>query len=218
MFNRTIRERGMWRAWTKTGQSLELSWGRPCPVGLAFGQHRCSKHIRIGLGLVQVFIPRGIDPNGDNYGFGDEPKYGAEISREFGAIVNWGTRRWQRDLPFRIVTLVWEYEGEDGQWHSKRGTPAKTEQHTYTYVLRSGEKQIRCATIHRERWVLGRKVLHKLGWPKQKRMYIEVSFSGEVGERSGSWKGGCIGCGYRMLDGETPLDALRRMERERDFV
>ena len=46
---------------------------------------------------------------------------------------------------------------------------------------------------------------------------IGVSFDGEVGEETGSWKGGCVGCGYEMLPGEVPLDTLRRMERDRKF-
>ena len=41
---------------------------------------------------------------------------------------------------------------------------------------------------------------------------------GAPGERNGSWKGGVLGCGWDMLKGETPLDTLRRMERERRFT
>jgi hypothetical protein len=44
-----------------------------------------------------------------------------------------------------------------------------------------------------------------------------VVFSAEVGERSGSWKGGCIGCGYDLLPDELPEECLRRMERDRKF-
>lgn len=47
--------------------------------------------------------------------------------------------------------------------------------------------------------------------------YINIDFSDEVGERSGSWKGGVLGCSYEMQRNETPLDTLRRMERERVF-
>lgn len=30
-------------------------------------------------------------------------------------------------------------------------------------------------------------------------------------------KGGCTGCGYDIKPGETPLECLQRMERERKF-
>jgi hypothetical protein len=39
----------------------------------------------------------------------------------------------------------------------------------------------------------------------------------EVGEEAGSWKGGVLGCGYTLLPNETPLQCLRRMEKERKF-
>jgi len=45
-----------------------------------------------------------------------------------------------------------------------------------------------------------------------------VKFSDEVGERTGSWKGGVIGTGSEMRPGESPEQCLRRMERERKFT
>jgi len=44
-----------------------------------------------------------------------------------------------------------------------------------------------------------------------------LGFDREIGERSGSWKGGCIGCGWDMKPGETAEQTLRRMESERTF-
>lgn len=225
MFDYTSRERGMWRAWTKSGQSLEISWGwRRASVGLRVGQHGRSRHVWIGVGIAQAFIPIGIDPKGDQYGRFDEPDYGLDISVEHGVWWRWGLKSKRWEWPFRVVTLAWDYETETG-WATKLGRyvphaerePAKTETHPYTYVLRSGEIQKREATITRERWVLGRRILHRLGWPKRRKMEIDVRFSDEVGERSGSWKGGCVGCSYEMKPGETPLETLRRMERERKF-
>lgn len=49
------------------------------------------------------------------------------------------------------------------------------------------------------------------------RKTIDVEFDKEVGKEKGSWKGGCTGCGYDMLPNETPLECLRRMEKERKF-
>lgn len=86
----------------------------------------------------------------------------------------------------------------------------------YRYELKSGEIQKRTATVHvdrmtwRARW-----------WPiipiQKIRTSINITFSDEVGDGSGSWKGGCTGCGYEMLHGESPEQTLRRMERERKF-
>lgn len=52
---------------------------------------------------------------------------------------------------------------------------------------------------------------------KDVHRYIEIEFSAEVGRRKGSWKGGCLGCGYDLLPGETPMECIQRMEKERDF-
>lgn len=46
---------------------------------------------------------------------------------------------------------------------------------------------------------------------------IDVHFSKECGKGKGSYKGGCLGCGYTMLPNEEPLDCLKRMEKERKF-
>lgn len=46
---------------------------------------------------------------------------------------------------------------------------------------------------------------------------IGVEFDKEVGKRKGSWRGGTVGCGYELRNGETPLECLRRMEKERKF-
>lgn len=52
---------------------------------------------------------------------------------------------------------------------------------------------------------------------KYVKKYIEIKFDKEVGSRKGSWKGGCIGCSYDLLENETPMECIKRMERERDF-
>jgi hypothetical protein len=91
--------------------------------------------------------------------------------------------------------------------------------YSYVYRLNSGEVQERWAdvTVDRMEWRwkwFGR----FLPWPRLRRQSINVNFNDEVGERTGSWKGGCIGCGYTMLRGETPEVTLRRMEFERKFT
>ena len=91
-----------------------------------------------------------------------------------------------------------------------------SETYSYRYVLKNGTIQDRTAKVYvdrmtwRARW-----------WPiiphQLVRTCINIQFNEEVGEGTVSWKGGCTGCGYEMLYGETPLMALRRMELERKF-
>jgi len=93
---------------------------------------------------------------------------------------------------------------------------AVSETYDYVYRLKNGQTQIRQATVFVER-----RTWRMKWWPllpfRKVRTSIDVHFSDEVGEGTGSWKGGCVGCGYGMLHGETPLECLRRMEQERKF-
>lgn len=91
------------------------------------------------------------------------------------------------------------------------------ETHPYRYVLRSGDVQERTATIEIHEAERRRRWLMWCPWFARVSRSIDIKFSDEVGERAGSWKGGCIGCGWDLLPGETPEQSLRRMERERKF-
>lgn len=50
----------------------------------------------------------------------------------------------------------------------------------------------------------------KFFYPVKIQRSLDLKFSAEVGPEKGSWKGGTIGHGIDMLDGETPGDAFRR--------
>ena len=91
---------------------------------------------------------------------------------------------------------------------------AYLEVHPYKYTLRNGTVQERTATcsIEKRKW-------HRKWFPFLTRtsQVIDIEFSDEVGERTGSWKGGTIGCSYEMLPTDTIESCLRRMESERKF-
>lgn len=116
-----------------------------------------------------------------------------------------------------------EYIHNSGEWvmaKSWKHENKKTEVFDYTYVLKNGTVQNRKATVSVERrtwwqrWFgLGKKRLT----PKIVSTSINIEFDGEVGERTGSWKGGTIGCSYELRPNETPEQCLRRMEKERKF-
>ena len=101
----------------------------------------------------------------------------------------------------------------DDIWKDK----IKYDTYEYKYTLKNGEVQNRIAKVRTEerewrpRWFMWTSLFSKVN------RSINVDFSEEVGDRTGSWKGGCVGCGYTMKPGETPLQTLRRMERERKF-
>lgn len=87
----------------------------------------------------------------------------------------------------------------------------------YTYVLESGKVQKRKATI--STYVSEWRWLWFKWFPffSHVRSYIEVTFSQEVGEGIGSWKGGVVCTSFNLKKDEAPWEALRRMEKERKF-
>lgn len=133
-------------------------------------------------------------------------------------------------MPWSFEHVKWEVMRPDGTWVPKVNSWDGKEPdgrwettYPYRYILRSGEVQERTATIYVERgywhWLFAKWLRLPLWLPVVNitKQSIDIRFNDEVGERTGSWKGGCIGTGYTMLKGETPEQTLRRMERERKF-
>ncbi len=87
----------------------------------------------------------------------------------------------------------------------------------YAYTLKSGEVQRRKAKVHVERMFHRRRWMKWTAVGERCHQYIDFRFDGEVGEDSGSWKGGVIGTSETMLPGETAEQTFRRMERTRKF-
>jgi len=145
-------------------------------------------------------------------------------------VLCWGDKCKFIHMPWCMDFVKWEVMQPDGKFvlkdRSYDGDPKDgrwVADYVYRYTLRSGEVQVRIATVYVERgywhWLLAKWLRLPLWLPvvNMMKQSIDVRFDDEVGERTGSWKGGCIGTGYSMLPGETPEQTLRRMERERKF-
>jgi len=139
--------------------------------------------------------------------------------------LHWGphTKLWT--LPWRDWSQTnHDVRCADGSWHPYVGTYERDkepdgrhiETSEYRYVLNSGEVQERIASFYVERRVRKLRLLRWLPWGVTS-YGIDVEFSDEVGEGTGSWKGGTVGCGYRLRPNETPRECLKRMQRERKF-
>lgn len=162
--------------------------------------------VRLGFGLFKVCFSFPWPWVGPDHYQCSGPTYGFQFYEDLFWF-RYGKAKGTRDDPTITIYMPWSWKH---RLHEVLGEP---EQHPYRYVLRSGEVQERTATIRPERRIWTRAWLP---WKRESRS-IDIEFSEEVGERSGSWKGGCIGCGYEMRTGETPLQTLRRMEQERKF-
>jgi len=162
--------------------------------------------VRLGFGLFKLAfsfswqrtVPDEYQCSGPTYGF---------TFFDDGLHLHWGKCKGKRDDPMTVIGMPWRWR------HREHKVLSAPEEHPYRYTMRSGRVQERTATIKEEMRLWTRP------WLPFRRLsrYIDITFSDEVGERSGSWKGGVIGCSYEMRPHETPLDALRRMERERVF-
>lgn len=172
-----------------------------------------------------------------NTGMGDEcdsPEYGISTFSSDNRVVNefwtyWGKKRKHMQLPwsfkrFRTSLLLksgeWVHETKGNSkefWRDEWKNKAYKIEYPYDYKLKSGDVQevIATVTVQEREW--RRYWLPFSGLFNRVDKSIEVEFSSEVGERTGSWKGGVIGCGYTMIKGETALDTIKRMEKERKF-
>lgn len=237
-----MRLLGVWRI---NRDSIDFKWGyfAPRPAfnltlhrGGYFNQ-RYAVTFALGYGVLHIKLPVKTSLKEGC----DMPQYGIAIHNDTFWVYKGGfydesigqvqdrNSSWSWYLPF----FSYEFDGHwiqnknhewvmmgrrhhDGPepWKFRESGAAYTEVHPYRYTLRSGQVQERTATctIEKRKW-------HRKWFPFLTRtsQVIDIEFSDEVGERSGSWKGGTIGCSYEMRPDDTIESCLRRMESERKF-
>lgn len=190
----------------------------------------------IGIGLIwgTLYIYLNFLPLKPDNEYSEEPQYGfyfhSDGSWDDANLWLWWGKK------YKVISFPWnpkwyrtsillkdgswehEYKGDRKEFYNKEWKEKQwSEQYEYTYVLRSGEVQKVPTTIYVEE-----REWRRQGWMwcslfNSVNKKIDVDFTEEVGEGRGSWKGGVLGCGYSIKKGETPLECLKRMERERKF-
>ena len=228
-------------AWRINKESVDFKWGYFAPrAGLEFvinrGTYfdtRYALSFAFGWGKFMIYLPlRTRLEEGC-----DMPRYGFAIHNDTLWIYKGGDYQdgqcqnqwWAWYLPFFSYTFVGHWIlGREGwalmrnrhneagidSWDYRKSGKAIVHEYPYTYTLKNGTVQHRIATCTVEK-----RLWHRKWFPfmtKQSQV-IDIEFSDEVGERTGSWKGGTIGCSYDMVPGDTVETCLRRMERERKF-
>lgn len=150
---------------------------------------------------------------------------GVEAQWRFDSIVwCWGDYTKFFHMPWEFTHIKTEVLRADGTWAKRvqsyeSGEPDGRQVWTepYRYVCRSGDVQEVTATFYVDRMEWRRKWTRWCPWFAKVRTSIDVQFSDELGDAAGSWKGGVIGTGENLKPGESPVECLRRMERERVF-
>lgn len=218
----------------KRERTFHLPWGeltlRRTGAALMIAGYETA-HLQVTFLLFSLFIrlpflDRAICGDGN---FIEGPRFGFSIHGDTAIHLNWGRRYKIIDWPWSLEQIMRQYLAADGQWVDGwprgDGPEPYSERHPYHYMLASGEVQHVEATLKRTRSAYGWKwfgsgsisrFLRRIG-PKERFEAIDIQFSDEVGERAGSWKGGCVGCSYEMKPGETPRHTLLRMQGERRF-
>jgi len=134
--------------------------------------------------------------------------------------LEWYRTSYKREEQSEKGEWAWEHEfkGKNKElWNDDKWPSLWKRTYPYIYTLKSGEIQKRHATVKvverewRRRWLMWTSLFNQVV------RVIDVSFDKEVGERTGSWKGGTVGCSYEMKPNELPYECLRRMEKERKF-
>lgn len=217
--------------------SYSFTWGEIALFKYGFGcrmrgsEYCHSPKLIFELFFITIFLKSPFDfkqdkdGNGQTYGFYTYPSFKSPEA----LVLEWGHKRLHIDMPwtykwYSTELLDWDYKtiyedrvGKRSSWEEQFSIKEKwiksdAKTFDYTYTLKNGTVQHRKATC-----IVERRTWKMRGWPWKKyaKTTLEVTFNDEVGERTGSWKGGTIGCGYEMLPGETAEQTLRRMERER---
>lgn len=139
-------------------------------------------------------------------------------------VFQWGKCRKRFAMPWQWCHIKCEVLRAGGIWVKKvasydKGEPdqRQVQEFQYRYTMKNGTVQERTAKVFTERREWRQRWLQWTSMFAKVRTSIDITFSDEVGEETGSWKGGCVGCGWDLRSGETPEQALRRMESERKF-
>lgn len=96
----------------------------------------------------------------------------------------------------------------DEFWKRREGVPKEH----FLFEDFDGEKIIATCFIEEREWHRGTGWFRwmKYFWPAKTRRSLDLAFSSEVGTGKGSWKGGTIGHGIDMREGEFPINAFKR--------
>jgi len=104
------------------------------------------------------------------------------------------------------------YRLDGGRWERERAIEDATPTVAFNFLDFDSEALIAVTKIEEREWHFG------TGWFKWLSLFrkpmvrrsLDISFSGETGQRKGSWKGGTIGHSIEMLPGELHEAAFRR--------
>jgi hypothetical protein len=111
-------------------------------------------------------------------------------------------------------------ESHKEQWARREALLARVDKLSFAFLDFDGEAITATTFIEEREWRFGTGAFRWLSLFRKAKVgrYLEISFSKEVGERKGSWKGGTIGHSIEMLPGELHAGAFRRYAAKHGFT
>ena len=215
-------------AWRINKDSIDFNWGYFVPEKgfelMVYHNRYEDTKISFGICLGWGYFSIKVPCNKETIESPDHSKYGISI-HSLSLWIYKGKKYISWEFPYFNLKLKstevidnngdWYalQKGEDG-WDLKNDGKLSITKIPFTYTLRSGEIQERIATIYTEKRTWCRKWFPFL---KKTSTSLDVEFDKEVGEETGSWKGGTVGCSCEKFDDETVEEAFQRMINKRKF-
>lgn len=216
------RDREPQRPWWRTTWG-EVSLKRGWAVALCLFEEGFSLHLhlfRINAFIRLPFLARWRREPAEvveSWGLTYCPSDGATLHCSWGDRTRVFFMPWAdwRQVAHDVLRADGTWAPFVGSWERDKEPDGRfVDEMPYRYTCEDGITQRVLARFYVERRV---RSLRRLPFVRRTTYAIAVEFSDEVGDRAGSWKGGCVGCGYDLKPGETPRECLKRMERERRF-
>lgn len=128
-------------------------------------------------------------------------------------------------MPWRVQHYQTWHLNSDGEWQPEpshrhpgyKGITKHSIDVPFTYTLRSGEVQERIAHLTFNEWRGRPRALRWTSLFERRRAQIRFDFDGEVGEETGSWKGGVLGSSMAWDGKSDPVIAFKNHIATRKF-
>lgn len=149
----------------------------------------------------------------------------SSTEQRWGCFIPWTQWRFVRSSLYRLDGSLYTHLPKSAKW----GTPEYNEQCrleescpriSFAFADFDGEELVAITNIEEREWLFGTgwfKWLSVFTKPKVRRS-LDIRFSGEIGQRKGSWKGGTIGHSIEMIGDELHVAAFKRYCIEHDMT
>ncbi len=104
------------------------------------------------------------------------------------------------------------YSHDPARWEREQAVEQAVPTAAYAFLDFDGEPLVAFCRLEQREWLRGTGRFKWLSWfyRRKARRSLDIRFSGETGQRKGSYKGGTVGTGTEVLPGELHQAAFQR--------